>query len=301
MSAAEYACSLQAVPGTLMVSSTNLVFSAPGHQPIAYNMSDLCSVEREGTEDIIVMTKREDLCFTRFKARNGAFHFIQSAIRQAQAGNRGGGSGGESGLERQQEAQFDRYVQRTEQLAAQSTQSLSNSERVLLETNKIATETLGELSQQGERLRSTKSTLQKVDEDMTTATWLLRGIESWSGMIWNAFSGPPTPARPEVAQAPKATPTSQAIPDLPPLIVNAPQEQRPRSFRQDDGRLAEHMQAQDQQLDRLSQGVAALKVLSTAIGGELDSQNAQLDEMSTLTEKVQGKMNKNNATMKRIT
>ena len=190
----------------------------------------------------------------------------------------------------------------------------------------------------GEQLRGIKSKLEQVNEDVERANWMLRGMSSVKGWLWNSlFSKPPAPARP-----PSAPPSTSKVSK--PSDSEAPAKSKsvkaaasatgkgaeisalpPPASRFRTAEAAVHDAEMDSTLDSISaqlkQCVLALSCvanrwffmsvagravfcslqrLGDAASDELDRHDAILTEADVLTDKAQAGLKKATRTEKQI-
>jgi hypothetical protein len=68
----------------------------------------------------------------------------------------------------------------------------------------------------GEQLRGIKSKLEQINGDVDRANWMLRGMSSVKGWLWNSlFSKPPAPERPPSAPASSSKPSKLSKSEAP--------------------------------------------------------------------------------------
>lgn len=69
--------------------------------------------------------------------------------------------------------------------------SLRRTLRTAVETDEISQRTAEVLESQDEQINSIKDNSEKIEQNLDTSEWLLRGLQSWTGRLVNAVVGPP--------------------------------------------------------------------------------------------------------------
>ena len=68
--------------------------------------------------------------------------------------------------------------------------TLNSISRSAVETDKVSAATAEVVVAQGEQIDNINRNAQKVQENLNTSEWLIRGMKSWGGRIQNALYGP---------------------------------------------------------------------------------------------------------------
>ena len=70
--------------------------------------------------------------------------------------------------------------------------TLQSINRTAVETDEVSAATAEVVNAQGEQIRSIAKNADKIEENLNTSEWLIRGLKGMTGRIANVFSGPST-------------------------------------------------------------------------------------------------------------
>ena len=71
--------------------------------------------------------------------------------------------------------------------------TLKSINQTAAETDKISAATAEVINAQGEQINNIARNADKVEENLNTSEWIIRGLKGWGGRIANSFSGPSKP------------------------------------------------------------------------------------------------------------
>ena len=70
--------------------------------------------------------------------------------------------------------------------------TLQSINRTAVETDEVSAATAEVINAQGEQIRNIAQNADKIEENLNTSEWLIRGLKGMKGRIANVFSGPST-------------------------------------------------------------------------------------------------------------
>ncbi|XP_065210743.1 synaptosomal-associated protein 29-like [Planococcus citri] len=183
---------------------------------------------------------------------------------------------------------------------SQILESLKNSECMVEHSMETGAATAKELHHQREQLERTNCCLNEIDDDLRTSKRHIRSVSSFFGGMKNYVSGKASKVTYKFNRKSREIPSEVQRKDddddddgIDKIEVSEDSgvecvSYRSRSFDEVDN----FNDAVNCHLNKINNGLEALKGLAVGLGDELDSQNKLLDELNTKTEKAAMEMDR---------
>ncbi|XWV24959.1 synaptosomal-associated protein [Tupanvirus deep ocean] len=168
----------------------------------------------------------------------------------------------------------------------ESNRILRNALSVSYETEGIAADTLGELADQGDRLKNLHGKLDNIDKNQYQANRYLNVISSIGGYIRNSFSKP----------APSPTATKYVVQDTNTSSNKIQNIQFNKQIKQ----TTKIQNETDELLDELSLSLGRLKEMGNHMSTEINNHNKILEDLNERVDKTNHGMKKLNDKIVRI-
>ena len=136
--------------------------------------------------------------------------------------------------------------------------TLASIQRSAAETDQVSAATAEVIHAQGEQIDNIARNADKIEENVNTSEWLIRGLKGWTGRIANAFSGP---AGVSSSQYPEYMP-SQAVKKVAPVTSQEVTREGATDFDQEV----------DKQLDQISSVLGGIHARSLEISDSISRQ-----------------------------
>jgi HPt (histidine-containing phosphotransfer) domain-containing protein len=184
------------------------------------------------------------------------------------------------------------------------------SERILRKAEEgraVGISSLQQLKEQGEQLKRAEKNVDRANENLDNATWLIRGMQSYTGAVLNYFSAPPS----------SSSETNDSVDSISSLSADEgwefvdPQDDEDdeeggsnsnSNLRRQGGQKREKWQEQlqqDKNLSRIAFIVDQLKDISQETSAELAKQNEQLDRLHHKTDALTERTKRTNDRLKK--
>ncbi|ELR21113.1 uncharacterized protein ACA1_282990 [Acanthamoeba castellanii str. Neff] len=190
--------------------------------------------------------------------------------------------------------------------------------RTAEESKAVATATLDQLHHQGEQLDRAEAAMERMEGDLNTADWLLRGMRSYTGALVNYFVAPPPPPEPAVTESkrrPVQRKTRSSSMNRGDIVIEEDEEwvlmasgkrvnrqpaaAMPKTEKPTPQDEWEKRREEDKDLDNVYDVVSNLKELSMEAGKEVRKQNEQLDRLNGGMDELNVKITKTNKRVKK--
>ncbi|XP_002734482.1 synaptosomal-associated protein 29-like isoform X1 [Saccoglossus kowalevskii] len=199
--------------------------------------------------------------------------------------------------------QYD-FLQQYETRNRDMLQSTQRSLGVMYETERIGIDTAEELLHQGEQLNNTEKNLDKINQDMKVAQTHLTSLKSVFGGFVNLFKSKPKEEEAEVKERKTNDYLDSAINQKPtreddihpamrlrdPYSSNYYEQYNAGSAGSSGSGSQSKMRQMDTQInkniDEMSSGMSRLKGLALGLGQEIETQNDQIDRLTTKADKA---------------
>ncbi|KAH3758688.1 synaptosomal-associated protein 25 [Pelomyxa schiedti] len=196
-----------------------------------------------------------------------------------------------------------------QQITDYNAASLATTDRMIAiceETRVCGAQTLSTLRDQGEQLERANKKMDKINNDITTADWLVRNMQSIPGALWNYCTGPPTPKNPPLPQASATHSTTKfsATSATPSAIATPSPYSTPSTTSTGSYRAQATAQPQtyvssayddpalDARLDTLHNILTDLKEIGQEAGDELDHHNKLIGTLEHKVDNANARLSK---------
>lgn len=138
------------------------------------------------------------------------------------------------------------------------------------ETDKISSATAEVINAQGEQIDNIARNADKIDENLNTSEWLIRGLKGWGGRLANAFSSGPQKSDESIASKYPSYMPSEAIGTM-------NNERRTQASSGEAQKTSEPARSEfdtevDRQLDQISHVLGGIHAKSLAISDSISRQ-----------------------------
>eukprot|EP01068_Selenidium_serpulae_P017026 Selendium_serpulae@DN6341_c0_g1_i10.p3 len=196
---------------------------------------------------------------------------------------------------------YERQQERNANLQRECLDSLRSSVAITAETEEVSRLTAEKLNEQTETLHRVRDTTDSISTNLDTSQYLLNGMKSWWGSVWQMFTKPPadgndpSKARKDRTQPPPAISSTSNNPESAPWNPQATGAQRPPN---QSSSLATAGGPVDEFEETLNRDLSTITNMLSTIHGRAVQMNSTISYQTGLIDEVGTKVESNTDRMK---
>jgi len=173
--------------------------------------------------------------------------------------------------------------------------------RTAVETEEISAATAEVINAQGEQINNIARNSDKIEENLNTSEWLIRGLKGWGGRIANAFSGPQKPVDSVAEKYPSYMPREALK-----LVSSGTNDQAPSDMRTSHQTAIETTskpefdQEVDKQLDQISNVLGGIHARSLEISDSIARQVKTVEAVDRSMDRSNDRMRKQHGHIRKL-
>lgn len=164
------------------------------------------------------------------------------------------------------------------------------------ETEKISAATAAVINAQGEQINNIAKNADKIEENLNTSEWIIRGLKGWGGRIANSFSGPSKTVDSAAEKYPSYMPR-EAVRPMSQNVANSVNGQQTVN---ETYRKSDFDQEVDQQLDHISNVLGGIHARSLEISDSISRQVKTVEAVDRSMDRSHDRMRKQHEDIKRL-